>query len=73
MNHFCIFQVTKNKKVSFCIDFEDDFDGADNYCQSLNNFRNSVSDVCFIVRCLDSHEFASVGSYNPYITSVVLS
>ena len=67
--HHCIFEIThpdKHSKNYFCKfvqDFEEDQEGADMMCESMNNFRKPDEEVMFIHRLLEQEEFDEIQDY----------
>lgn len=71
--HHCIFEInTDTKKYKFVSDFCDDYTSAEEFCQSMNNFRTANMPVYFCVRLLDQNEFENISNYNPLISAIQL-
>lgn len=69
INHHCIFEIThpnKHSEYYFCKlvqDYEEDQEGADMMCESMNNFRKPDEEVWFIHRLLDQEEYKEIQEY----------
>lgn len=65
--HHCIFEISHPHSVCyFCKlvqDFEEDQEGADMICDSMNNFRKPDEEVIFIHRLLEQKEFDEIQDY----------
>ena len=71
--HHCIFEINKEtKKHKFVDDYGEDYNAADDMCQSMNNFRTPDMPVYFCVRCLEQEEFEHIENYNPLLTAIVV-
>lgn len=74
MNHFCIFEINmETKSHKFFDDFGEDYEAANDCCQSMNNFRSPDMPVYYCMRCLDPDEFDNIDTYSPFIESVFIS
>lgn len=74
MKHYCIFGInTKAKKYVFVDDFGNNYNLADEMCQSMNNFSWNDKPVYFCVRCLEQSEFDDLKNYNPISTTIVIT
>lgn len=71
--HHCIFEIHKEaKRHKFVADFGDNYSDAEEFCQSMNNFRTPTMPVYFCVRLLDQEEFENISNYNPFLTGLVV-
>ena len=71
--HHCIFEINKEtKKHKFVDDYGEDYDAADDMCQSMNNFRTPNMPVYFCVRCLEQEEFDDIENYSPFISAITV-
>ena len=68
--HYCIFE-NLNGKSSFVTDF-DNYDAADEFCASMNNFRKPGSNVTYFTRCLEQEEFDDIKNYDPTLSVITL-
>jgi len=72
--HHCIFEINKEtKKHKSVDDYGEDYDAADDMCQTMNNFRTPDMPVYFCVRCLEQEEFDNIQNYNPSLTTIILT
>lgn len=72
--HHCIFEINKEtKKHKFVDDYGEDYNAAEDMCQSMNNFRTPDMPVYFCVRCLEQEEFEHIENYNPFLTAIVVT
>ena len=72
--HHCIFEINKEtKKHKFVDDYGEDYDAADDMCQTMNNFRTPDMPVYFCVRRLVQEEFDNIQNYNPSLTTIILT
>lgn len=72
--HHCIFEINKEtKKHKYVDDYGEDYDAADDMCQSMNNFRTPDMPVYFCVRCLEQEEFEHIENYSPFLTAIVIT
>lgn len=72
--HHCIFEINKETmKCNFVTEFGEDISSAEDFCESMNNFRTPNMPVYFCVRCLTQNEFDNIEIYNPCITSVMVT
>lgn len=70
--HHCIFEINKDTKTyNYVDDFGNDFTAAEEFCQSMNNFRKPNMHVYFCIRCLEQEEFANIENYNPILQIVI--
>ena len=76
--HYCIFEISHPNNHSeiteakFVQDF-DSYDAADEFCQSMNNFRKPEWPVYYCVRCLEQEEYDNIENYSPFTPAVVIT
>lgn len=74
MKHYCVFEITRteegNPRSRMVEEFGNDYESANEYCESMNNFIKKGDKVNFILRCLEKEEFENIDKYNPFLTSI---
>lgn len=69
---YCIFEVNKEtKKYKYVVAY-DDYNAANDMCQSMNNFRTPDMPVYFCMRCLTQREFKDILNYSPFLRPVTI-
>jgi len=73
MKHHCIFEINKRTgKHKFVDDYGEDYNAADEMCQSMNIFRSPGDEVRFFVRCLEQEEFDDIDNYTPFLFALII-
>lgn len=79
MTHYCIFEVSQPDKtkslvnVRYIDDYGDNYDMANDMCQSMNNFREQGEECLYVLRKLSQQEYDNVSAYNPFIHNIVIT
>jgi len=69
---YCIFEINKENKKHRYIDAYDDYNAANDMCQSMNNFRTPDMPVYYCMRCLTPGEFKDISNYSPFLRPVTI-